>query len=180
MASNFREIIEFFARIGIYDVVLPFLLVFTIVFAILEKTRVFGVERTKDGEFTKKNLNSMAAFVIAFLVIASSRLVAIINQTMANMVLLLILSVCFLILIGSFMQDKKEGVFLEGAYKHIFMAIMFIGIILIFLNSLGWLDTIMDYLINHYDSTLVGSIILMGIIIGFMYFVTREYKPAKA
>ena len=40
--SVFRGIIEFFEKIGIYDVVLPFLLVFTIVFAILEKTKVFG------------------------------------------------------------------------------------------------------------------------------------------
>lgn len=180
MASTFRDILEFFARIGIYDVVLPFLLVFTIVFAILEKTRVFGTEKTKDGEYTKKNLNSMAAFVIAFLVVASSRLVAIINQTMANMVLLLMLSVCFLMLVGSFLKETKEGIFLEGFYKHVFMAIMFIGIMLIFLHALGWLDIIFNYLVAHYDSTLVGSVILMGIIVGFMFFITKEYKPSKA
>ncbi|MBI4738895.1 hypothetical protein HY772_05010 [Candidatus Woesearchaeota archaeon] len=180
MASSFRDILEFFARVGIYDVVLPFLLVFTIVFAILEKTRVFGTEKTKDGEYTKKNLNSMAAFVIAFLVVASSRLVAVINQTMANMVLLLMLSVCFLILIGSFMKETKEGIFLEGFYKHAFMAIMFVGIVVIFLHALGWLDKIFNFLVGYYDSTLVGSIILMGIIVGFMWFITKEYKPSKA
>ena len=44
MASTFREVLLFFEQIGIYDVVLPFLLVFTIVFAILEKTKLFGTE----------------------------------------------------------------------------------------------------------------------------------------
>ena len=41
MATPFREILEFFTRIGVFDVVLPFLLVFTIVFALLERTKVF-------------------------------------------------------------------------------------------------------------------------------------------
>jgi len=46
--SMFRGTLEFFGEIGMYDVVLPFLLVFTIVYAILEKTRIFGVEEV-DG-----------------------------------------------------------------------------------------------------------------------------------
>ena len=37
MASVLGNTIEFFTRFGMFDVVLPFLLVFTIVFAILEK-----------------------------------------------------------------------------------------------------------------------------------------------
>ena len=66
--SVFRGVISFFGDIGLYDVVLPFLLVFTIVFAILEKTKVFGVEEIEGKKYTRKNLNAMASFVIAFLV----------------------------------------------------------------------------------------------------------------
>ena len=47
--------------------VLPFLLVFTIVFAILEKTKIFGA--TKDGE-SKKNINAVVALVLGLLMIA--------------------------------------------------------------------------------------------------------------
>jgi len=85
--STFRSVIEFFGDIGIYDVILPFLLIFTIVFAILEKTRIFGTEKIEGEEVTKKNINAMVAFVVGFLVVASTRLVSIINETMANMVL---------------------------------------------------------------------------------------------
>ena len=46
-------VIDVFERIGVYDVVLPFILVFTIVFAILEKTRVLGVEVYGDKEWDK-------------------------------------------------------------------------------------------------------------------------------
>src|SRR3989344_8286450 len=112
--SVFRSSIDFFGKIGIYDVILPFLLVFTIVFAILEKTAIFGREKPKEGteEITRKNLNAMAAFVMAFFVVASSRLVGIVTEVSANAVILLMASVLFLILVGSFHQEKKEGFFL--------------------------------------------------------------------
>ncbi|HII72663.1 TPA: hypothetical protein HA265_07950 [Candidatus Woesearchaeota archaeon] len=181
MASTFRGVIEFFVRLGIYDVVLPFLLVFTIMFAILEKTKVLGVEKTKDGDYTRKNLNSMVAFVTAFLVVASSRLVAIINETLANMVLLLMLSVCFLILIGSFMRETKEGISLEKTWMyHVFVAIMFIGIALIFLNALGWLYPAWRYITAHYDSTAFASILLMAFVVGIMYVLVKEPKSKKS
>ena len=177
MVSTFRGVIEFFVRLGVYDIVLPFLLVFTLVFAILEKSKVLGTEKTKDGEYTRKNLNSMVAFVIAFLVIASSRLVAIINETMANMVLLLMMSVCFLILIGSFIKETKEGVFLEKGWQTFFSIMMFIGLLFIFLNALGWLEPMWNYLLVHYDSTAVASILLITGMVGFVYWIVKSPAP---
>jgi len=179
MVTVFRGVLEFFVRLGIYDVVLPFLLVFTLVFAIMEKSRVLGVEKTPDGEFTRKNLNAMVAFVTSFLVVASSRLVAVINETMANMVLLLIMSVCFLILIGSFMKETKEGVFLQKGWAKFFTIIMFIGLLLIFFNALGWLEPAWNYLIDHYDSTVVASLILIAGMVGFVYWIVKEPKAKK-
>ena len=79
-ASQFREILVFFDRLGVYDVVLPFILVFTLVFAIFEKTRIFGTDVVDNVTYTKKNLNTMVAFVIAFFVVASVQLVATISQ----------------------------------------------------------------------------------------------------
>ena len=56
--------IDFLGRLGVYDVLLPFLLVFTLVFAFLEKTKVLGVEIVKDKAgnehtYTRKNLNAI-------------------------------------------------------------------------------------------------------------------------
>ena len=121
--SAFRGVIEFFGEIGVYDVVLPFLLVFTIVYAILEKTRVLGTETFEGKKYSRKNLNAIVAFVIAFLVVASTRLVAAINQAMGNIILLLLVSFSFLMLIGSFMKETEEGVFLTGGWRILFMTI---------------------------------------------------------
>jgi len=175
MVTPFRGIIEFFADIGLYDVVLPFLLVFTIVFAILEKTKVFGTEKIEGKEYTKKNINSMAAFVMAFFVIASSRLVEIITEVSSNVVLLLLLSVLFLLLVGSFFKEGT-GVFLEGGWRIFFMVVMFVGISLIFLHALGWLDKVWGFLGKGTGGNAVGSIVLIIIIILFMIYVVKEPK----
>lgn len=177
MVSQFRTTLEFFEKLGIYDVILPFLLVFTIVFAILEKTKIFGTDDIDGKKYTRKNLNSMVAFVSAFLVVASTKLVAIINETVANAVLLLILSVCFLMLAGSFHTGDKEF-FLEGGWATFFMILTFAGIVLIFLNAIkvednksvlqwGW-----ENFITKWDTTAVSSIILLVVVVGVMVFVS--------
>jgi hypothetical protein len=178
--TAFRGILQFFEKIGVYDVVLPFLLVFSIVFAILEKTKVLGVEKVEGKDYTKKNLNSMVAFVVSFLVIASSRLVEIITAVSSQVVVLLMASILFLLLVGSFFKEG-DGAFLQGGWKTGFMWIMFIGLLLIFLNALGWLDDFWGWISQGTGGNAVGSIVLLIIVILFMWFVVRspEQKPAK-
>src|SRR3989338_9769971 len=133
-ASVFRNAIGFMDKIGVYDIILPFLLIFTIVFAILEKTKILGLEKINGQELTKKNLNSIVAFVTAFLVIASTQLVAVINEVMANVVLLLILAVSFLMLVGVFFGDKEFTLENFPSWVKFFMVFSFIGVVLIFLQ----------------------------------------------
>lgn len=182
--SLFRGTLSFFDRIGLFDVVLPFLLVFTIVFAILEKTKVFGTTQIEGKTFTRKNLNAMTAFVIGFLVVASSKLVEIITTVSSQMVVLLMLSVLFLILIGSFYKEGA-GVFLEGGWKTLFLFIMFIGIVLIFLAAIkgdddrSWLQAGWEFLSGTDTSQAVGSIILIIVIVLFMMYIVREPEQKR-
>jgi len=184
MASPFRQVIEFFNTIGLFDVVLPFLLVFTIVFAILEKTKVLGTEKHEGHEYTRKNLNAIAAFVIAFLVIASSELVEIITTVSSNAVVVLFLSVLFLLLIGSF-HKEGEAIYLQGGWKVTFMIIVFVAIIGIFLNAIKtsdgktWLESIADFT-GSGSNEMVGSILLLAIIVLFIVYAVKEpVKEAK-
>lgn len=176
--SVFRGVITFLDQIGIYDVVLPFLLVFTIVFAILEKTAIFGHETINGKSYTKKNLNSMVAFVSAFLVVASSRLVATINEALANVVLLLLLSISFLMLIGSFYKEG-ESVSLEGGWRNFFMIAMFVGIVFVFLHAIktkdgdSFLVWLWEYLSDYWTTNFVATIILILGIVVFMFWITK-------
>ena len=64
--TSIRGILDTLNAIGLYDVVLPFLIVFTLMFALLQKTRILG---TVDGE-PNKRLNFMLAFLLALLCVA--------------------------------------------------------------------------------------------------------------
>ena len=176
--SVFRGTLGFFEDIGIYDVVLPFLLTFTLTFAILEKTRIYGMEKDEKGEMvTRKNLNSMTAFVVAFFVVGSAQVVKVMNETLSYIILLLLLSIGFMLLVGSFHSGDKEFV-LKKPWNTIFMVIMFIGIVLIFLYSLGWLQVIYDWIGSNWSSNTVSGLILVVLIILFMLYVTKD-KSSK-
>lgn len=181
VVTPFRGVINFFDSIGLFDVVLPFILIFTIVFAILEKTKVLGTEEIEGKKYTKKNLNAIAAFVIAFLVVASSQLVAIIVEVSSNAVVVLFLSVLFLLLVGSFYKEG-EPVYLEGGWKVVFMIIVFIAIVGIFLNAIEspdgrtWLQRLGDFTGTGGDE-LAGAIILLALIVLFIVYALKE--PSK-
>ena len=177
--SLFRSVIGLLDKIGVYDIILPFLLVFTIVFAILEKTKALGTEKIGGTEVTKKNLNSMVAFVMAFLVIASTQLVAVISQVMANVVLLLILAICFLMLVGVFFGTGEFTLKDYPGWIKFFMIFMFIGIVLIFLNALDWLKYIFALFI-YWDAEWAATIFFFLVILGFIYYITKEPAGASA
>jgi hypothetical protein len=175
--STFRNALVFFDQLGVYDVVLPFLLIFTLVFAMLEKTKVFGGQSDTK---TRKNLNAMVAFCTGFLVVASSQLVYVINATIAKSMVLLVMGVLFIMLIGSFKKD--EATYLKGGWEVVFMIIMFVGISLILLYNLGWLQAIYLYTASNLSGPVVGAFALLIIVLAFMAFIykTPEGEQKKS
>jgi len=182
--STFRGALVFLEKIGVYDVVLPFLLVFTIVFAVFERTGILGMETIEGHQYSKKNLNAMVAFVVAMIVVLSSKLVTAINESMGRIVLLLLISICFLLLIGSF-YHYEEKVFLEGWWRTFFMFFMFIGVILIFLSAIktdsgsSWLDAFWTFLSGNWQAGWTAAVILIVIIVIFIAFITWTPSAKK-
>lgn len=189
--SVFRGIINFFNDIGVYDVILPFLLVFTIMFAILEKTRVLGEDEVDMGKekgkvkYSKKNLDSVVAFVVAFLVIASAQLVSLINEAMANVVILVLVGICALMLVGV-LTGTGEFKFKEDSWTlWFFTAFMILGVLLVFFHAIptssgeSLLDWFFDYMYDNWDSNAVGALILIGLVSLFMWGIVREPTKSK-
>src|SRR3989344_9475933 len=189
MVTPLGKAIEFFREFGLFDVVLPFILVFTIVFAILEKTRILGTLKTKDakdGEIPNKNLNSMVAFVVGLLVVATANVVRTINESLPNVVMLIVASVSFLLMIGVFL--KTEELDFAGKHKYwyrMFMVIMFIFVIGIFLNSIydasgnSYLEIALFFLITEWSSAVVTSVVFLAVIIGTILYITRSGSKEK-
>jgi hypothetical protein len=184
--SVFRDSLAFFDQVGLFDVVLPFLLVFTLVFGVLEKSKIFGTEKGSDGKvYSRKNLNAMVAFVTSFFVVASAQLVALINTFVARVALVLVILVMFMILVASFhSQQGDEGFNLKDFGGKWLMWVVFIAVILIFTDGVGWLQPAWSYVTQYWDSSLMGTIFLFGIVVGFIAFVTKtpgkEEKPKSS
>lgn len=91
-----EEAIKGLVDLGLLDVVLPFVLVFAVVYGVLERTRALGSE---NGE-PRRDLNAMFAFLLGFLAVASLRIV-LATQTFAIVVsLAAVVALGFLLLAG--------------------------------------------------------------------------------
>ncbi len=183
MASPLANAIQFFKDFGLFDVVLPFLLVFTIVFAILEKTKILGVE---DGK-PKKNLDSMVAFVIGLLVVATNKIVNALNAALPNVVLLIVVSVSFLLLIGMFWKsDEMDFMTKHKTLYQGFVIFFLIAVILIFSGSIekeggvSWLSYFYDYVMKNWGGSVVSSFIMLLVIIFAVYFVASGGKKTES
>ena len=114
----------------------------------------------------------MIAFVASFFVVASSQLVAVINQGISQAVLLLLVVFLFLLLAGSF--NKDEEYYLKGGWNGFLMVLVFIGILLIFLNAIGWLGGMMGFISSQWSSASISGLILVIVIVLIMYFITKD------
>ena len=177
--SVFRDSLAFFDQVGLFDVVLPFLLVFTLVFGVLEKSRILGTEKIGEKTHSRKNLNAMVAFTTGFFVVASAQLVAIINVLVARVALILVILVMFMLLVASMhKQQGDDGFALTNSYKNALTGVVLAAIVLIFMDGAGWLGPLWTYVIGNWNSEIVGTAALFLIIVGFMVYVTKDRKPA--
>ncbi len=179
--SAFGGVLSFFDRLGIYDVILPFLLTFTIFFAILERTKVLGTEKLENEEVTKKNLNAMVAFVVAFLVVATPKAVGVMSEALPNIVLLILVAVSFLMLVGTF-YGKDEEVKFEGNMRHFLVGLAFAAVLLVFAAAIphsshdSWLDFLWYRIFYDFGSTAVSSIVMIIVLLGIMVWITKDRK----
>ncbi len=186
MATVLGNALEFLHDLGVYEVVLPFLLIFTMVFALLEKTKVLGTEKVGNDTLTRKNLNAMVAFVVGFMSIASARLVEAITTISSHVVVLLLLVVCFLMLIGSFYKTEEWEKNDLGKYvKWPAIIIIFLSIVFIALNAIQtedgdtWLEVVWDWFTSADTSPAVAAVLLIIGVVIFMYWISYSDQASK-
>ena len=183
MASPLQNAIQFFKDFGLFDVVLPFLLVFALIFAILEKTRILGEETIKGEKIPKRNLNTLVAFVIGMITVATNKIVNAINVALPNIVLIIISFVAFLLMIGVFFGTEELN--FRQKYPRFtmgFVVVSLIILVLIILDSLSlasgqtWLEFLMEYVANNLSGPVVTSVIFLIIAVISIVYITRPTK----
>ena|GEM_PF-606316 len=174
-----KDVVVFLDKIGMWDVVLPFVLVFTVVYAVLEKTKVLG---TEFGE-PKHRFNAIAAFVVAFFTLIAVDVLNIVSRLAQYMVILLVAGVCTAIIV-SFFGFKDIRKFKWG--KKLFLPVAFIIFAIVVLYALGMLDFFDFSDLSKY----IGVIIGIGVFVLVLWFILRgketeaeaeaEKRPAAA
>ncbi len=161
--------VEFLTAFGFFDVVLPFLLVFTVTFGVLEKSNLFG----KD----KKNLNAMVAFTVGFLVVAATQITQAIQLSVPKVAFMLIVLISLLMLVGSMLGPQANGLdfwaLLHNYVKWPVGTIIAIAILGIFLSSVGWLQPIIDFFRTNVANPALSSIIFLAVIGGIIYYILK-------
>lgn len=178
MASVLRGTVDFLKDFGLFDVILPFLLIFAIIFAILEKTLILG--KDKEG-LPKKNLNSVVALVVALLFISANKAVNLITSALPNIALMIVVALSFLLMIGIFWKSDEFDLQSKSPKWYLgFSVIMFIALVLIFLGAYevspgeSVLNQIFDSIEEGLAQDILIGVVVLGFIIGIIVYVTRK------
>lgn len=117
------------------ETVLPFLLIFTVVFAILQKSGILG----KD----KKQIDALVGLVIGLIVISFARAVGIINNLLPFLAVSIVIILVFLILISMF--SIREGEFkIPDSLKNVGIGLTALAVTIAVLIVTGAWDYILD------------------------------------
>lgn len=172
--SNVRNVPEFLVQLeqfGLLDVILPFLLIFAVVFTILKTSKVLGFP---------KGVQVMVALIMALLVVVphvlgtyppGSDVVEIINTALPNVSLLIVIIISVLILVGLFRPEGAQGIPAGG-----FFALLSAGaIIYIFGLSAGWWETI--GVLSFLSNPDVQAVLVILLVFALVIFLITADKP---
>jgi len=147
-----QDIFRLLVEVGLIDVILPFVLVFTITYGILQKTKVLGTNRA----------NAMVAFTLGFFTVLTANLLNIINIMLFYFVILLVIGLMLALVFG-----------MTGTGKNKLTRIILLGFTALFvflaLERLGILTK------NQFWTFAIAAVII-GVIVAA---IAKHYKEEK-
>ena len=160
-AFNFGDMVNYLVEIGVFDIFLPFLLVFAIVFAILEKTQILGQN--------KSNISALVAVVVGLLVVVQKGIVETINLFLPRISLIIVVILMGLLLIAMLGGREYRG--LRGTTLGVAIVLVIIAIIMA-LTSSPALGT--SFLSPADKEALLRIGVPIGVFLLVIWFVTSE------
>ncbi|MEM3126480.1 MAG: hypothetical protein QW331_00205 [Candidatus Woesearchaeota archaeon] len=163
---------------GLTDVLLPFMLIFTVVYAVMTKTKILGGE---------KKFSVIVALVVSLLVVlphingtypGQMDPVVVINQSLPAVAVWFVAILMLMILLGVW---GKEFDIAGSSFAGIVALISLLIILYIFGSNAGWWESpyripvIGDVLSDPNTQSLLIVLLIFGLII---WFVTKEEKPS--
>lgn len=163
---------SYFQTYGVLDFLLPFILVFTIVYAVLQKTKILG---------DKKNFNVILALILGLLFVVPHMLgtyplgydpVQVMNETLPSISLVAVAAIMLLLLMGIFGTDFAKSAAPLIAILAIIFVVYIFGAALNFWRG--------PYDIFYWWTTDVTELIIIILIFGLIiYFITKDPEKTR-
>ncbi|MBW3004365.1 hypothetical protein KY310_00850 [Candidatus Woesearchaeota archaeon] len=167
----FQDTFYYLQQWGILDVLVPFVLIFTILYAVLQKINLFGDEG--------KRFNALIALAITLTAIVPHILgtyppgmdvIAIMNASLPETVLLIVAVVLLMVMMGLLYGEWPGETPLAGIAA-IIAALILVGI---------FLSNIIEIPILSYLSPEIQTLIIVLVVFGLIFlYVTHEPKESK-
>jgi hypothetical protein len=116
-----RQVFQYLEDFGFFEVVLPFLLVFSITFALLEKIGLFA----RQGTQSNKGVNIIVSFIAAFLFVRNITLIEFVQNLVPATSMILLVALMFIMVAGIFTSSGNW----TGAVLSIAMVVAIIALI---------------------------------------------------
>lgn len=176
-AYNLEEFIRVLESWGLTDVLLPFLLIFVVMFAILQKTKILGED--------KKRFNMVVALVIGLLVVVphvlgmyppNADVIEILNKSLPQVSILVVAILMLMILIGLL---GAEATWMGSSLSGWVAIAAFIIIVIIFGGAAGWWRN-WWWFERFFGSDTIAVLVMLLVFAIIIWFVTRgEVKGEK-
>ena len=138
--------------------VYPFLLIFTLVFAVLQKSKILGED--------KKQIDALISLAIALIVIAFSWATNIITNLMPFLAVALVVLLVFMLLWGFVASTKEGGLELHKGIKIGLFVVIAIAVVIAVIVATGQWDLVVNSLFKQGAPTDLASTILLVALIG--------------
>jgi hypothetical protein len=144
----------FFLNPFFVNIIFPLVLVFTLVFAILEKSKLLGDD--------KKQINAIIGLVLGLFLISFPFARDIVVNLMPFLAVSVVILLVFMILYG-FIYGKSDGEILDKYWKIAFSVIFFIALIFFFLHITGWSDIVYDFIFGRsaYGQLWINTVLIL-------------------
>lgn len=174
--ANFETFVLWLEGWGLTDVLLPFILIFTIVFAVLQKSKILGKDKEDNP---RKNFNVIISLVMALGVIiphvtggypGNRDPVTIINTALPNISVIVVAIIMLLLLVGVF--GKELDIAKSGLGGIVVIASIAI-VLFVFGSAADWwhLPGWLGFIRNSETQFAIITILIFAIII---WFITKD------
>lgn len=162
----FNQGIILLQKLGFFDTVVPFIMVFAIVYGVLTKSKILGEEQA--------NLNALVAFSIAILFTATASVTGVIREFLPIVGMLSVLIIAALILISLFVGDVSSTFSQNKWFPTILAITVFVVVVWVFSTlmpapaeepAIDVIGVIMSYL---------PAIFVLVFVVGIVYLFLRE------